>query len=562
MGKLKIKLAFLLLLVNFTYNSNAQNTAILGTESMLVKTNTSTILTGETLYYQLYCLNKTNVFSDISEIAYLEVINDRRESVFKTKISLKNGIGSGDYFIPTTLSTGNYKLIAYTNWMLNNSQDNFFEKDFTIINPFEEHINMIIDSTSKKSDVYKNETKNTSENIVLNLGKEKYSKREKATLVLPKTLDKGNYFLNIRKIDFIPAYSNNERVTTNVHLKQDIQILPETRGEIITGNIISKVANSDLSSKIVTLSIPGKNFIFKTAKTNSNGKFLFLIDKQTNISDCYVQLSESDRENYTIAIDKTPSPDLSNLTFSNKTSISSKNLKAIQERALASQVENVYFSQKKDSLIESIHTDYFFQPTEKKYNLDDFERFRTFKETIIEIVTELNFKDYNQIPALFLRDIKYNITQSPEPCLVLVDGLQIQNINALLNYNAFQIESISVVDRPYCYGPKIFNGIVSIITKNKDFATIYSDKSILKTMILRPEAAKVYFQPKYETAHTLSRVPDYRHQLLWKPNMALKSDEVTVPFYASDIAGDYEIILEGLTETGNYVHFYKTFKIE
>ncbi|MDQ6470385.1 hypothetical protein RB619_07010 [Flavobacterium sp. LHD-80] len=534
----------------------------MGTETLLVKTNTSVVLTGETLYCQLYCLNKTTVFSDISEIAYLEVINDHRESVFKTKISLKNGIGSGDYFIPTTLTTGNYKLIAYTNWMLNNSQNNFFEKDFTIINPFEEHINMVIDSTSKKPEAYKNETENASANILLNLNKEKYSKREKATLVLAKILDRGNYFLNIRKIDFIPANSTNETIATDVNLKQNIQVLPETRGEIINGYISPKTANSDLNNKIVTLSVPGKNFIFKTTKTNSNGKFTFLIDKQTHDSDCYVQLSESDRENYTIAIDKTPSPDLSNLVFSNKTSISNKNLKAIQERSLATQVENVYFSQKKDSLVEAVNTDFFFQPTEKKYNLDSFERFRTFKETIIEIVTELNFKDYNQVPSLYLRDTKYNITQSPEPCLVLVDGLQIQDINALFNYNAYQIESISVIDRPYCYGPKIFNGIVSIITKNKDFATIYTDKNILKTTMLRPEPAKVYFEPKYETSNTHNRIPDYRYQLLWKPNLALTSNEITIPFYASDISGDYEILLEGLTETGNYVHFYKTFKIE
>ncbi|MRX66587.1 hypothetical protein SAMN06265349_102493 [Flavobacterium resistens] len=562
MGKLNIKLAFLLLLVNFTYKSTAQNNTAFGTESVLVKTNTSVVLTGETLYYQLYCLNKNTVFSDISEVAYLEVINDRKESVYKTKVSLKNGIGSGDYFIPTTLTTGNYKLIAYTNWMLNNNQNNFFEKDLTIVNPFQEHINMVIDSTSKKSEAYKNETENTSENIPLNLDKGKYLKREKATLLLPKTLDRGNYFLNIRKIDFIPEYPNNETINANINLKENITVLPETRGEIITGFITPKVANSDLNAKIVTLSIPGKNFIFKTTKTNSNGKFIFLIDKQTNTSDCYVQLSESDRENYSITIDKTPSPDLSNLIFSNKTSISSRNLKAIQERSLASQVENVYFSQKKDSLIETSNTDFFFQPTEKKYNLDDFERFRTFKETIVEIVTELNFKDYNQVPSLYLRDIKYNITQSPEPCLVLVDGLQIQNINALLNYNAFQIESISVVDRPYCYGPKIFNGIVSIITKNKDFATIYIDKNILKTTILRPEPAKVYFEPKHEAPNTRSRIPDYRYQLLWKPNIAFKNSEMSIPFYASDISGDYEIILEGLTETGKNVRFYKTFKIE
>ncbi|UWY29664.1 hypothetical protein N4T20_06910 [Flavobacterium sp. TR2] len=558
MGKLNIKIAFLLLLVNFAYKSSAQNNIVLGTESLLVKTNTSTVLTGETLYYQLFCLNKTNVFSDISEIAYIEIINNKKESVFKNKISLKNGIGSGDYFIPTTLPTGNYKLIAYTSWMLNNSQNNFFEKDFTIINPFQERISMTIDTTSKKPDVYKN----LSNNILLSLNKEKYSKREKATLVIPKILDRGNYFLNIRKIDFMSTNTNSETISTDLNLKQEIKVLPETRGEIITGYITPKAANSNLDSKIVTLSVPGKNFIFKTTKTDNSGKFVFLIDKQTSTSDCYVQLSEPDKENYAIAIDKTPSPDLSNLMFSNKTSISGKNLKAIQERSLATQIENVYFSEKKDSIIEAARTDFFFQPTEKKYNLDDFERFRTFKETIIEIVIELNFKDYNQIPALYLSDSKYNIIQSPEPCLVLVDGLQIQDINALLNYNAYQIQSISVVNRPYCYGPKIFNGIVSIITKNNDFATVYTDKNIFKTSILRPEPAKDYFEPKYETSNTLNRIPDYRYQLLWKPNIIFENSDMKIPFYTSDISGDYEIILEGITNEGKYVHFYKTFKTE
>ncbi|QLC66418.1 hypothetical protein LPB248_09005 [Flavobacterium sp. LPB0248] len=531
-------------------------------ESLLVKTNTSVILTGETLYYQLYCLSKTNVFSDISEIAYVEVINDKKESVFKNKISLKNGIGSGDYFIPTILKTGNYKLIAYTNWMLNNSTNNFFEKDFTIINPFQENINMVIDSSYNKVDVSQDKAKNSSENILLSLDKEKYSKREKASLIIPKTLDRGNYFLNIRKIDHMSTNTNNETSNANINLNQEIKILPETRGEIITGYIIAKAANSSLDSKIVTLSVSGKNFIFKTSKTDRNGKFIFLIDKQTSTSDCYVQLSELDKENYTIVIDKNPSPDLSNLVFSKKTFISAKYLKAIQERSLATQVENVYFSQKKDSLIETDNNDFFFQPTEKKYNLDDFERFRTFKETIIEIVIELNFKDYNQVPSLYLRDIRYNITQSPEPCLVLVDGLQIQDINALLNYNTYQIESISVVDRPYCYGPKIFNGIVSVITKNKDFATIYNDKNVLKTTILRPEPAKVYFEPKYNTSSNLSRIPDYRYQLVWKPNIVFKNNDMTIPFYTSDISGDYQISLEGITETGKYVHFYKTFKTE
>lgn len=557
MGKLIKTIALLILLISITPTIIAQKNTNLSTESILLKTNTTVLLTGETLYYQLYCLSKNKTLSDVSEVAYIEIINSGKESVFKNKISLKNGLGSGDCFIPTTLPTGNYKIIAYTSWMLNNTQSNFFEMDITIINPFQENINMTIENVVTK-DIYTNETTN---NIVLGINKEKYSKREKASIIIPKTLESGNYFLSIRKIDSLGTLSNTKTDHIDLRLKQDLTTLPETRGEIITGHISSKIANSDLAYKVVTLSIPGKNFIFKTTKTDQNGQFIFIIDKQTNVSDSYFQLSESERENYLIVIDKEPSPDLSNLVFSDKTTISSKNLKAIQERSLATQIENVYFSQKKDSIIESNDTAVFFQPNEKKYNLDDFDRFRTFKETIIEIVTELSFRDYKQVPSLYLSDIRYNAIQSAEPCLVLVDGLQIQDMNALYNYNAYQIQSISVVASPYYYGPKLFNGIVSITTKNNDFASIYSDKNLLKTTILRPEAAKSYYEPKYES-NASNRIPDYRYQLLWKPNIRLQNAEMTIPFYISDISGNFKITLEGLTDKGDLIHLDKVFKVE
>lgn len=549
----------LFLLISITPTIIAQKNSTLSTESILLKTNTTVLLTGETLYYQLYCLGKNKTLSDVSEVAYIEIINSQKESVFKNKIGLKNGLGSGDCFIPTTLATGNYKIIAYTSWMLNNTQNNFFEMDITIINPFQENINMTIENAVNKD--LNSSTSETTNNIVLGINKEKYSKREKASIIIPKTLESGNYFLSIRKIDSLTTLSNTKTDNIDLLLKQDLTALPETRGEIITGHISSKIANADLAYKVVTLSIPGKNFIFKTTKTDQNGKFIFIIDKQTNVSDSYFQLSESERENYSITIDKEPSPDLSNLVFSDKTTISSKNLKAIQERSLATQIENVYFSQKKDSIIESSDKTVFFQSNEKKYNLDDFDRFRTFKETIIEIVTELSFKDYKQVPSLYLSDIRYNVIQSAEPCLVLVDGLQIQDMTVLYNYNAYQIQSISVVASPYYYGPKLFNGIVSITTKNNDFASIYSDKNILKTTILRPEGPKSYYEPKYDS-NTNNRIPDYRYQLLWKPNIRVLNTEMIIPFYISDISGNFKITLEGITDNGDLIHIDRIFKVE
>lgn len=60
--------------------------------------------------------------------------------------------------------------------------------------------------------------------------------------------------------------TNSETISTDLNLKQEIKVLPETRGEIITGYITPKAANSNLDSKIVTLSVPGKISFSKQLK--------------------------------------------------------------------------------------------------------------------------------------------------------------------------------------------------------------------------------------------------------------------------------------------------------
>jgi hypothetical protein len=71
----------------------------------------------------------------VSKIGYIELIDSNNQNVYK--IYLKNGTGQGDFFIPTTLKTGDYKLVAYTTWMLNRSVTALFQVSISIINPFQ-----------------------------------------------------------------------------------------------------------------------------------------------------------------------------------------------------------------------------------------------------------------------------------------------------------------------------------------------------------------------------------------------------------------------------------------
>ena len=98
------KILFILIIfLNFSYLIFSQENiqiANISQERIFVHQNTSFLITGEYLYYKVYCLNnETNGLSNFSKIAYIELINSDRNTIFKHKIILKNGVGNGDYFI-------------------------------------------------------------------------------------------------------------------------------------------------------------------------------------------------------------------------------------------------------------------------------------------------------------------------------------------------------------------------------------------------------------------------------------------------------------------------------
>ncbi|MDH5382681.1 MAG: hypothetical protein OEW75_17635, partial [Cyclobacteriaceae bacterium] len=104
-------------------------------ERIYLHTNNSTLISGETLVFGAYVLSElTGKPSHVSNQIYVELINEK-ESVYKTKIEITQGVGSGKIFIPSMFSTGRYYLIAYTRWMKN--FDDRFMLPIDVYNPFE-----------------------------------------------------------------------------------------------------------------------------------------------------------------------------------------------------------------------------------------------------------------------------------------------------------------------------------------------------------------------------------------------------------------------------------------
>lgn len=544
---------------------SAQQTVSLN-ETIFIHANASTFVSGETLLYKVYCLKSSDKTpSIISKIAYIELVDSNKKSVFKTKIALANSYGQGDYFIPITLKTGSYKLIGYTNWMLNKPTADLFQIDITIINPYEvnkDNTSSIISNNSAIADSQNslNENSAINENIKFNLNKKNFGNRELVSLkieTMNPVFREGNYSLSVRKIDSLP---NREQISSIIFSSVNVDnpivqfnkesnfILPEVRGEIISGKIASIGGKDNIENITITLSLPGNSFAFKTVKTDRNGKFIFSIDKTNYNPDITVQIIDENEGLYTISLDDMPKIDYSKLTFNANHNLSYLIKESLINRSISSQIENAYYYKKTDSITNLLNYAPFYSPLAKEYILDDYTRFKTLKETMTEVATEIYHKQKDGKVYLHVNDPSV-FPQLPETALVLVDGLHLENQNELMTYNMKNIYKIELIVGRYYVGPKSFNGLINFSTFDKDFKSTQKRSSIINTSILRPQLKKTYHKIDYSNAAENERIPDFRNQLFWNPEVKLDAENNNT-FYTSDITGTFEIWLEGFAKNG------------
>lgn len=90
---------------------------------------------GDNIWFKAYVVDtKTSEPSTISNILYVELINERDSIKKQLKLPMQSGITWGDFKLTDSLSEGNYRIRAYTQWMRNAGPDFFFDKTIKIGN--------------------------------------------------------------------------------------------------------------------------------------------------------------------------------------------------------------------------------------------------------------------------------------------------------------------------------------------------------------------------------------------------------------------------------------------
>ncbi|TCC93398.1 TonB-dependent receptor [Pedobacter frigiditerrae] len=90
---------------------------------------------GDDIWFKAYVIDsKTSEPTSISNILYIDLINEKDSLTKQLKLQMISGIAWGDFKLSDSLAEGNYRIRAYTQWMRNAGSDFFFDKNIKIGN--------------------------------------------------------------------------------------------------------------------------------------------------------------------------------------------------------------------------------------------------------------------------------------------------------------------------------------------------------------------------------------------------------------------------------------------
>jgi len=90
---------------------------------------------GDTIWFKAYIASGQDQPSDLSKIVYVDLISDKDTVIKAMRLPVVNTSGYGSITLdPLVYKSGNYRVRAYTYWMLNSDESYFFSKNIQVGN--------------------------------------------------------------------------------------------------------------------------------------------------------------------------------------------------------------------------------------------------------------------------------------------------------------------------------------------------------------------------------------------------------------------------------------------
>jgi len=546
-------------------------TASLIPERVLLTTDRDIYVAGENVLFNLQITSNSNA-GNPSDICYL-VLRNQDNSYVKIHIKAENNQAFGSFYLPDTLKTGYYEVVAFTNYMRNFGEQVFYRKSVIVVNRFDEWLNNLFQNNNSNNilnnSIDKSFKKSENSPFSISLEKDSFKVREKVRLVLDIDVEtkkqlKGKVSISVKELNpytqFVINRGNTSDFNYEINSLSKTAQYPAEKGSIyLCGTIITR-DTTPVSNECLFLSTPDSVANLQYAYSNESGMFQFYLP------DYYIgkQLIISTRENrngeYIIRTDdkfelKQPfkpvsigiTRELRKYILESQKIVSINMQYALKNGKLLPRQNNI-------TPIPRIYS----QPSSIVYP-SDYVDLKNFQEISDNILTGIKIKaEGGKYLPFVLNNIQSQYFQ--KPAALFLDGVPIYDLTPAMNLGSLDIAKIEICKSSRIKGNIHFPGIVSITTtkKNNSFSFIPGSH----TITIGKFAERTYPEtPRYTNASVRNPNPDLRQELYWNPTLNLNSEENITEFFASDWPGDYVIEIKGMNQKGEVISTYSKIKV-
>ena len=533
--------------------------AITSGEAMSLFTDRNLYCSGEHIYFAgEYSWIKDLDSLRWSDVVYIELITWNGAKLAQMKMNLdKPGI-SGRIRIPDNTLSGNYYLRAYTKWMRNFSVYNYAYVPVKIVNPYLSEIDKGPESPSV---VTENDSCKLSQilpvsNIICSTNKRIYRPGEKAEAGIyfghQKEYDSGRYYVTVAKAGTIDTTFQFHHADSSYALNSnhEFKYLPEIKGITISGKVINQVTGFPVKDIPVSLSEPQSGSYFSVYHTNEKGKFVFSLPDMTGKRDFFIQAEIADSLPVKIMVDDEYCINPVRLPYIPFT-ISVDEDSLVREMVINKQLSDKFsFGENllTDTIPEKTDSIPFYGSKRTIYKTAKYIELPNIEEFIFEIVFEAHIKTNKGVTTIVT---KGKTAFSNYPPLILIDNIHVSNYDQLLKVPLNKIKRVEAIDKGYVVGNMKYNGLISIYSRNGDFAGIDLTRNssfFTCDLFTKPNAA---YAPTKGASD--SRMPDRRNLVYWNPDIQIiAGTKTSLSFDIPDTRGEYVILIRSRRDPAVY----------
>ena len=544
-------------------------------ERTYLSTDKDVYVAGDRIWCSAFCFDAAGKgLSRSSAIAYAELVSVGGEVIRTAKIGLEGGRGSGYIDLPEGMPTGNYRLFAYTAVNRNEADYDFLlnSKVISVLNAL--NSSKVRNKVSLVSDALYRQRKEavSPDRECGELDVRVAGSPEQGGIFRVELENAGSspvsLSVSVYREDSIAAPEDKSicsvRIPEGNRAKYSGLYSPETEGEIIRATLSGRDREriiSDEAGATAFISASSAKGDTYTSLIGRDGSIVFKTNNIYGQRELVTEVADLEDRNLQAVVDiSTPfvrvDADVPVLD------LCAAIADDVLERGRGMQSFRMEY---RDSLAEFTGRKEEFPYRESgalTYDLDDYTRFPTVREVLVEITPEVRVRGRNgkqRIQVLTKdNDLEGAITTSWETSLVLLDGVPVFRHSDMMDYDAMLIKEIQIWRERFVFGNRIFSGIVNFksVKGNMAFMDFGSNVRII-------DFQGICYPMDYTRRHAPEGGVDRRGTIFWKPDLELSAGQgVSLECLAPDHGGFFRIEVEGVTAEGEPVHKVTKFAID